>query len=483
MAFGADICERSQRGYPDFSCGIVKGFMESPAKTDVRLVHLFMEGDILAESPADAIQVTTIENVSIGGNLYGNIIGNSQTGLGQPLTFDSQILIDGDIVEGGIYNNSGGFQSVRILGDLTGPGATGSEIWASGLMQDLQIDGAMFGRIGSNNQGFGGHPDVGQVTVGGDFVGFLPMTINSLETLEIGGDFDADVTISSAMGAGGFYRIAGEMVSGASLDVPSNGLGGQVVVNSDDTSALWSGDVVVGSTTLAPNYTTLSSELGGGQVGVAPFNFHQRTTAPGTGQTRDCDPYQGEAVMLPFDTGTNKNVPLADVRIRHYGPVFADGSGPHFRVEFKSDVLPSSWVDRTSLFQIDTDETAMSALTAHRDVVIEGTALNANGFTAAGRWRVRPLAGKVRSGDVAGNPDVAWDSNVESGDLGSGAGTKYDWYTFRVLLEAPEGGMLLDGGTSSSDLTSWGVAPYEVNADGETDSQDFDELAESYTGN
>ena len=177
-----------------------------------------------------------------------------------------------------------------------------------------------------------------------------------------------------------------------------------------------------------------------------------------------------------------KNTVIPEVRIRHYGPVYTPGTGSHFQVEFKSDVLPSSWVDRTSLFKID-GTTATIAEEAHRDIVITKTALNTTGFTAAGRWRIRPLAGKAKCGDVIGNPDVAWDSNVISGDLGSSSGTQYSWYQFRVLLEAPDGNILLQGGTSSSDLTSWGIAPYEINADGDTNMQDFRELADNYTSN
>ncbi|MBL4698443.1 MAG: hypothetical protein JKX70_06390 [Phycisphaerales bacterium] len=286
------------------------------------------------------------------------------------------------------------------------------------------------------------------------------------------------------MGTAGFYDIAGTMVSVGSISLPADGLDGQVIVNSGDTSDVWDGDVVVNSTTLAANYTELSSSLGGGQVGEAPFNFHQRTTAPTGTDVRDCDPHQGEAVVSSYNSGTNKNDAIPSVRIRHYGPIYADGVGSHFRVEFKSDVQPSSWVNRTSLFEVDTAATGTSSLTAHRDAVIKGTAFNGNGFTAAGRWRIRPLTEKVKCGDVTGNPNVAWDSNVTSGDLGSSTGTQYDWYAFRVFLEAPgAGGSLLQGGTGSSDLTSWVVTPFEVNADGETDTQDFTELVDSYTGN
>ncbi len=321
------------------------------------------------------------------------------------------------------------------------------------------------------------------------------MTMNSLNDLEVGGDFDADITVSSATGSSGFYSIGGEMSSTASISLPGDGLEGQVIINSGYNADAWDGDVVIGTTTLDASdpsdyltyYAELSSELGGGQVGLAPFNLHQRRSAPnndgnGVPYPRDCDPYQGEAVTAPYDSGAHKNQVIEDVRIRHYGPVYVDGSGPYFRVEFKSDVLPSSWVDRTGLFQVDTTATATSALGAHRDAVIQKTALNATGFTAAGRWRIRPIAGKVKCGDVDGNPEVNWVSGVVSGDLGSGGGTQYSWYAFRVLLEAPGGGLLLqdEDAPSTSDIAEWMGSLYEVNADGETDAGDLADLSEAY---
>jgi len=39
--------------------------------------------------------------------------------------------------------------------------------------------------------------------------------------------------------------------------------------------------------------------------------------------------------------------------------------------------------------------------------------------------------------------------------------------------------MLLQGGTSASDVSAWMESPYEVNADGETNTTDFEEVAES----
>ncbi|MEZ6164729.1 MAG: hypothetical protein R3B67_09870 [Phycisphaerales bacterium] len=448
----------------------------NPSGVYLDLRHIVIDGSIGSSSTMKTVEASTARTINIGGSLYANIIANNTTS-GSTSTDNISAIIDGSVVGAGIYNNSGDISSLTIGSSVQPSGGDYPEFWSSGSVGSIEISGSFEGRIGSNSEGFSGHPDVGDVLVDGDFMGSSAMTMNSLDFLQVGGDFDADVTISAAMGMSGFYDIAGEMVSTAEISLPSDGLEGQIIVNSGDNSDTWDGDVVVGSTTLAPNYTTLSSELGGGQVGVAPFNFHQRTTAPGTGESKDCDPHQSEVVTAAYDSGTKKNEVIEDVRIRHYGPVYVNGSEEHFVVEFKADALPSSWVDRSSLFEVNTTDTATSALTAHRDVVIEKKTTNTTGFTAAGRWRIRPVSGHLKCGDVNGNPDVVWDSNYTADG--------YDWYTFRVLLEAPEqqGMTVLQGGTSSSDLTSWGVAPFEVNGDGDTDSNDFSDLVDSYTSN
>lgn len=426
---------------------------------------------------------------------------------------DPEIRVFGDMRGGSFYCEDSKLILFNVAGDMGNIFTTGNitHIWAEEF-----IDRVVAGSI--SNMRFPLYDpvlfqptprDVNLISVFGDFIsshaseiGQLGGLSGALENnpggLDINGSCSVELDIIDSIGIKNpttevfsLYRIGDSLLSNAIISLPADGLTTQIIINDKDVSGDWLGDIIIGTATLAPNYTQLSSELGGGQVGVAPFNFHQRTTAPlsGNDEDKDCDPHQSEVKMAAYDSGEGKNEVIS-ARIRHYGPVYADGTGPHFRVEFKSDLLPSSWVDRTSLFEINTSYTGTSALTADRDVVIKGTAFNGNGFTAAGKWRIRPIDtdptdpddGKVKCGDVTGNPDVAWDSNVTSGDLGATTGTQYDWYQFRVLLEAPGGGMLLDGGTSASDLTSWGVAPYEVNADGETDSQDFSELVDSYSG-
>lgn len=478
-------------------------------RSDINTIRVYddFEGAIHSQNTA-GITTVEIQGKFKNGilNLDGNINFISVSG-------DSagSISIDGDVQNMAFFGHwgalpSGGVpnydsSSITVGGDVAGTISVGGDFVGSlsaDSLSNLSVTGGMYDWVSgavadadlSITSGITAL-NTGQTLLGSVAGNQFELSADQVvDLVSIGGDYTSGfMQLVSGLPSGALITVNGEMGTNVTLDFPNDGLEGQVIVNSGDTSALWSGDVVVGSTTLASNYTTLSSELGGGQVGVAPFNFHQRTTAPlsGNDEDKDCDPYQGEVVTAAYVPGSQgqpgKNEVIDSVLIRHYGPVYAVGSEDHFIIEFKSDLLPSSWVDRSSLFEIDTTVTATTALGAHRDVKIMKTDSNKTGFTAAGKWRIRPndedlmdsTDGPLKCGDVVGNPDVGWDSNVTSGG--------YDWYQFRVLLEAPGGGMLLQGGTSSSDLTDWGVAPYEVNADGDTDSQDFSELADSYTGN
>ena len=257
-------------------------------------------------------------------------------------------------------------------------------------------------------------------------------------------------------------------------------------MNSDDTEKEWFGDVTIGSTTLAiPDeldyttyYTELSSELGGGAVGLAPFNFHQRETAPPTGESMDCNPYQKEERVLGLPDQ------LASVDISHYGPIYVVGTGPHFRVEFLPWMdVNQTWVDRTSLFQVDLSATSDNSGSTNRIARIESVSASGKAFKAAGTWRIRPIPGKVKSAGVAGNPNVSYVSSVVSGDLG--ALGIWNWYQFDVRLELSPGVFALESGNGvqANDLTQWMETPFETNADGETNTQDFIDMANQFTGN
>jgi hypothetical protein len=165
-------------------------------------------------------------------------------------------------------------------------------------------------------------------------------------------------------------------------------------------------------------------------------------------------------------------------------------------VEFKPDIfsgLPGSsgWQDKTSFFKRvevfdgQGNPLGVSSETGLRTVSLEGTQFGSTAFASSGIWRIRPIPGKIKCAVVLGNPDVRYSSSVVSGDLGTPGNAS--WYQFRVYFEAPGGGssLLLDSGNGpqANDLSQWMITPYETNADGETDSQDFIDMAEQYTGN
>ena len=118
--------------------------------------------------------------------------------------------------------------------------------------------------------------------------------------------------------------IVGEEFSGEIILRDESGLVGQVVINGMATSAsnLWSGEISFGPSTpvivlkpgatdpayRAPYYHALSSELGGGAVGLVPYQFHEKESSP------------------EHDSVVTSSVPTS-VTIHHYGPLLDDGDG------------------------------------------------------------------------------------------------------------------------------------------------------------
>lgn len=273
----------------------------------------------------------------------------------------------------------------------------------------------------------------------------------------------------------------------------ADGLQGQIIVNQADSTGDWetNGEVSFGSDPNSPDieikpsasgdeeapfYTLLSDEVGGGAIGLAPFNFHQRTSAPPGGVARDCDPYQEELVVLTTSD------PLDSVRINHYGPVYVDitEEEPYFKVEWRL-LGHHPWQDRTSLFEVDFTQTADNEGDATRSVVITKASGNMTGFASAGQWRIRPLNGQLRCAFVDSNPPVQYDSNITGVDAGDDPMTDpvHDWYYFRVFFVSGEMMLLQNDEVTYADLTAWANDPFEANADGGVDSQDLYDLTEA----
>lgn len=144
-----------------------------------------------------------------------------------------------------------------------------------------------------------------------------------------GGDLDADVYIDGGLPSGAtlsipanrnltpakFIRL-GESAAGT-MTFPANGLDGQVIINSKNNGSTWSSGGTVGGTSLSPipYYNNLSSTLGGGAVGLVPYNLRQ---AESIAQSRDpADPCQSEIRMRTWPDGTQREA----IVLHHYGPV------------------------------------------------------------------------------------------------------------------------------------------------------------------
>lgn len=250
---------------------------------------------------------------------------------------------------------------------------------------------------------------------------------------------------------------------------------------------------------LAPYYKALSYELGGGAIGVAPFNFHQFTGPLGVNDIRDCSPYHTEIVAVDQCDELTK---IEEVIIDHYGPVYVNGTtGQHYKIEYRPNYLGTGpggaggWVDVSDQFMVDTTFTDWSDdSTPNRMVRIVPVDDMATGFNAPGRFRFRPMTSSddqpdpgetdrnmVLCADVDGNPPVMYQSSMVGPDGDNPTGPSYHWYMFRVNYFLCENSMAFEGDqVNSADMSAWLSQPFEVNADGQTDTQDFVDMADAY---
>lgn len=122
------------------------------------------------------------------------------------------------------------------------------------------------------------------------------------------------------------------------IQTPVAGLAGQILVNTDNGGGTWSGPVKVGpdgnggqivlsgANGSAPYYSTTSSSLGGGAVGLVPFNLHTQDSAINSPQ---------------FLGGT--------CRLRFYGPI-ANSSPSTLPVVVEAILDGISWTDISSSY-------------------------------------------------------------------------------------------------------------------------------------
>jgi hypothetical protein len=179
------------------------------------------------------------------------------------------------------------------------------------------------------------------------------------------------------------------------IDLPTAGLGGQIVFNADGhPGGTWAAPIYVGPqddgervVLTGPGYDETAESLGGGSVGLVPFDLHASS----------CAPVSGAAVPA----GTPGD-PLV-VRLRHYGPVRIDGPTPLF-VERRPlgggayEPVPSGALDVT----VAPDDA---------NTVVVGPAPGRVGFAGGFTYRIEPSQDLVCAIAVA--RPVAWSAAYE----------------------------------------------------------------------
>ncbi len=280
---------------------------------------------------------------------------------------------------------------------------------------------------------------------------------------------DRGLTIDGSILAGRTVRVGRALAAQAPVVIGSGGLQGQIILNAENIDGTWSGSVTVGSTTLSPTpyYTQLSSQLGGGAVGLAPYNCH----------VQDCDPPH-LSVLTEEEVGEG----LSSVVVRHYGPVnFASG----FPFVVMETELPN-YVDVPNSIcweccgvgtcsysppvpgclgtpvNISSSLSAVQSETNPRDIIVSGV----GGFKFS-QWHTycfKPLrtatSNKLYCEGVTGSPVVTD-------------------YIYRFAIIGSMFDLNYSGDVEYGDVTEWFEEPVDFNGDEAADSADLAELIEA----
>ncbi len=142
---------------------------------------------------------------------------------------------------------------------------------------------------------------------------------------------------------------------------------GQIIINASDASEVWTAPVKIDGITIddgatqpgdAPYYEALSSSLGGGAIGLVPFNLHKTDCLPAHAPAGSCEPFETRVWPDEIERQT--------IVLRHYGPVFdsLDNDPKPVIIDLKSVVLCSptpcpgaygvltEWTDETDHFDV-----------------------------------------------------------------------------------------------------------------------------------
>ena len=371
-----------------------------------------------------------------------------------------------------VYGDAGQpSQLISIIGRR--PDANGHHIRRVEIVKTPgQNDGNLYANI---NTGVPQSPHVAMIwlLVGGDLGG-----TNAVVSMSVFFEFTVGRDLVSTVNFNTPLLLFNPLNVGRSLtgqiNLPPAGLTGQVIINQQNVSGAWSGAVTVGGTTLSPtpSYTNLASAIGGGAAGLARFDLHGQSSAPVSGGLVKYYPAgcPNNVLLCPAENPGGSGIVNDNTDrwalIRHYGPVQISGSESGVVTVERRAIGGTAWVDVSSNYRAYVYSSGAGSDAGARVLCVRtNSAACADQYWPLGYdFRIRPVAGRLKSSAVAGTPDVSAYTYTFRTEADCGAG-------LRAYYDTTGDGRLTD-----ADLSGWAASPRDYNRDGATDAGDMQRL-------
>ncbi|MEM8757033.1 MAG: hypothetical protein AAGF47_04540 [Planctomycetota bacterium] len=296
------------------------------------------------QTPRDQVEANLITGVDISGSVFADMEANSTSGVAGNF---NDIFVDGDIAGNLQCSTTGSLGPVECGGSqLLG------EIFSPNDIRRISFGGTIR-RVVAGDRIQGANVEAAGIVAPPGVVGLESDLLQG--NLLIEGDVSAPIVISQEWhGSSNIARIDGDLAAGTvgtlgnrmfilsdptpTVNDGADILEEQIIINAANNSSDWLGDVAInsgGSEEIligpnqaqpyqAPYYEALPSELGGGAIGLVPFNFHPKAS----------DPQQFDEVNKNPKQLSGTEFTSFQAVVEHYGPVALGAAGtPAFLIE------------------------------------------------------------------------------------------------------------------------------------------------------
>lgn len=325
------------------------------------------------------VMVEAIGDILLGGDVIDDIISTTPNNSSRGITKVKAV--------GSIYGNLraplGRIAFISAEGDIGTPQSP-VLIEARHYFRHITNANNLYAEI--NGLANGGTAAISRIIVD-RFVGSL--NVRTMSSQPSGGEFRFEVALDATI-----TFTEGYTGPNRTLEVPVGGLTTQIIFNAgNNADAVWDAPVKIGFDDdpeqvilTGPGYTNTAESLGGGSVGIAPFDLHDES----------CMPANGETVLL------KKGDLDLQVKLRHYGPITLNANAPLI-IERRIANTADAFAELPS-----TDFVYIVDPADGNSLLVSG-APGADGFQVGYEYRLIASA-DLMCDQVFGNPSVSWDS-------------------------------------------------------------------------